>query len=252
MTRYIVISLFVFFLTAALTAQADDSLKEFTDAVSELVQIRGEKSRERLSWQEMKKQMAREHTLLVERQARLAGRIEKIRQKRKEMIREQETLEHKKERLRATLSAMVPFLDQAEKQLEQTLTVLPPLFQKDLHAEFRKLRASDNRNIAGRLQIVLSLYSQLGKHAGSVTLRKQIMDIPGGGRKECDVIYLGLTAAYAVSVDNTRAAVSFPGKDGEWAWKWDNKLAARIRDAVAIYNKMKPAACVRLPLKINQ
>ncbi len=242
----------IIFLAAVCELPAAESLAEFTDAVSELVKIRGEQSRERLGWREMKTQMAREHKQLVEQQAVLAKRIQAIRQKRKEMIREQEDLKQKKERLRATLAAMVPELEKAEKQLEQAQTALPRLFQKDLQTEFRKLRASDNRNIASRLQIVLSLYSTIGKLAGSVTLRKQIIDIPGGKKKECDVIYLGLAAAYAVSVDDTQAAFSFPDSSGNWTWTWDNKLAARIRDAVDITNKMKPAACVKLPLKITQ
>ena len=102
-------------------------------------------------------------------------------------------------------------------------------------------------DLADRLQAVVSLYTHLqqlaqGVHAASVTLAD------GAGRqREMQALFLGLSAAYAVSADGARAVQGRPGPDG-WVWEWDDSLAPAVRRCLDCYRREAPAELVTLPV----
>lgn len=75
------------------------------------------------------------------------------------------------------------------------------------------------------------------------------MAVPADGEPvEMDVLFLGLSQAFGVTPDGSRAAVR-RWRDGQWRWTAAPDHARAIRQALAIYRKDKPARFIALPLQ---
>jgi len=154
----------------------------------------------------------------------------------------------------AALLALHPELLRAEADLRTWPARLPPFLLEPLRAGFAKLPApdvvADAGTVAGRLQVVLGLYSEIeplhrGLHAG-----RMILTDPAGRQVEAEVLLLGLAAGYALAPDGATAAVGEPAAAG-WVWAWDPDLAPTVRRLLACYRKDTPASFVTLPLEVG-
>ena len=106
------------------------------------------------------------------------------------------------------------------------------------------------RSISKRLQVILALFEEIERIGNGVHLVKETLNVGSGKMQEMDVIYLGLTQAFAVSVDNEAAGISRPVKDG-WKWNWHPEIARDVRRAIDSYNSKEMAEFVHLPIEIN-
>ena len=140
----------------------------------------------------------------------------------------------------------------AEEKLLAWRKRLPAPFSEKTSSLFDRIKNPPDPSVGRRLQIVLELYAEIGKLQNSIHLEQQVIQDSDGTEREFAVIYLGLTAAYAVSGDNKEAGYAFPGRDNAWKWHWDSGLASRVRAAVEIYRKVRISEYVDLPLHINE
>ncbi len=63
-----------------------------------------------------------------------------------------------------------------------------------------------------------------------------------------DVLYLGLACGYAVSTDNSIAAMGSPSGSG-WQWTIQPDIAPEVRSLIQIQKKEQPPALVTLPMR---
>ena len=117
-----------------------------------------------------------------------------------------------------------------------------------LKAEAGGIGAAAGLTAPERLRNLLAFHAQVSAfqssfHAGAAMIEA------GGARRQCDVLYLGLARAFAVSSDGSWAAVGTPGAGG-WTWTPRPDLAARVRQAIDINKRERPAALVSLPVGI--
>ncbi len=102
-------------------------------------------------------------------------------------------------------------------------------------------------SILPRLQAIMNLAAAIHELDQSITHQRQLMKSPDGGRRQFDVLYLGLSQAYAVSLDN-RLAAHGSRRNGNWDWSWNPEWADPIRQAIRIHQNDLPPRWVRLPV----
>lgn len=154
----------------------------------------------------------------------------------------------------AALLALHPELLRAEAHLRAWPERLPPFLLGPLRAGFIKLPApdvvADAATVAGRLQVVLGLYSEIEQLHRGLHPGRMILTDPAGREVEAEVLFLGLAAGYALAPDGTTAAVGEPAVAG-WTWAWDSSLAPAVRRLLACYRKDTPASFVAVPLAVR-
>jgi len=103
--------------------------------------------------------------------------------------------------------------------------------------------------VTKRLQIMVTTLSEIEKLENNSHTVSEIIDIDNS-RREMDVVYLGLACGFAVSADNSIAAIGSPDTKG-WMWKATPEIAAEIRKLVDIKNHKLPPQLVTLPINGN-
>jgi hypothetical protein len=102
---------------------------------------------------------------------------------------------------------------------------------------------------ARRLQLLVGVLAEIDDLHAHTHVVRELLDLGHGQtRREMDVVYLGLACAYAVSTDNTFAAVGRPAESG-WKWTANPSIAKTVRKLVRIQKKEEPPAIVALPLQ---
>ena len=84
--------------------------------------------------------------------------------------------------------------------------------------------------------------------ARDVHTGRMVLAAPDGGRREAEVLFLGLAAGYALSTDGAHAAIGRPVPDG-WSWEWDTAPAADVQRLLAVHRRERAASLVTVPVR---
>lgn len=249
-----VFPLFLLIAEGTATGTGAGALDELRGRVAELMAVRKAGYSARSDWEVLEKQLLLQEELL-DRQ--LTSTQEKLAVARDELTTLNETrgtLETEKKALTETLAALIPPLENAEQRLRDLEPRLPPYLRQSLEESFSVLHEEGKPivldNVAERLQRVFSMFSEMRQFDAGIHLAKEILTTPEGTRREMDVLYIGLGAAFAVSTDSQSSARAvFTSSD--WQWEWNPAWAGDIRRLVRIYLKEETASFVNLPMTVR-
>jgi hypothetical protein len=205
-------------------------------------------AREQREWQDGKAALLREIEILDAERAALTNELASFHESATAEEKERAETLREKEELDRALKKLVPLIEAAESKALRLLPVLPPMLAASLKAAVGDMDKPAGLTPPERLRNLLTFHAQLGAfqssfHAGGAMIETE------GRRRQCDVLYLGMARAFAVSGDNSWAAVGTPGAGG-WTWIPRPDLAAPVRQAIDIHRRERPAALVSLPLGI--
>ncbi len=243
----------------ALNAPATESdrgtdLRSFDALVTKLASLRSEIAAEKRLWREQRPQWGREIELLEVERERLQTELEQYREERSDAVARREDMLRRQTELEQLLKKVEGAVRRAEIGLRAVEPMIPPALRANLDEAYRHLpendRAAENTPLTRRLQRVLALYSGIQRMQTEMQTARVMVELPDG-RREMDVIYLGLARAYAISPDASVAAVGRPGAEG-WTWTRADGFETRIRDALAVYSREVPVRLVELPLEIDE
>lgn len=179
-------------------------------------------------------------------------------------------LEQEKKRLDETLASrdteqesLLKNVDATQRAL-QSLEALPNEWEHTLQALYRRIPAplqeelqmdadvpgGTDWTVSQRLRRLLDLYGRIEQLQQQVHVVTEVMEVRPGESREVDVMYLGISAGYAVARDGTWAAVGRPGTEG-WQWSAAEGKADIIRQAMRVCANEEPPELVRLPLQFN-
>ena len=250
----VVIVLFAIGSTMALYAQ-NDTLETLESLVAEWSHLRLNFTDEERSWEERKTQLHAEIALLDKEKIALEKEIHQATLAKQSFKSDRLEALKDKERLSLLLDGLPILIDSAEASLRAWPDRLPPPLGEPLDSVFRPLmKSSTNSNSltdASRLQRVVALYTEIEKLQHDVHVVKEVLTMADGSGKEADVCYLGLARAFAVSPDNTWAAIGISSQQG-WRWEQRHEIAARVREAISIFNREQTATLVELPLGLQE
>lgn len=236
--------------TGAITAAPLETLEGL---VKQWVKLRSRSATEDQAWGRQQAQWEQEIALLRREETQLDTRIERAEQF--EAATETRTSEQiaRRDSLTAVLKQIDTVVDRMARDLQTLLPRIPVPLQSDELANICGQLTTDTAKTATarRVQLLISALTEiesLQHHHHSV---RELLAIKGQPRREMDVVYLGLAQGFAVSPDNTLAAVGMPTANG-WVWTPRQAIAPVVRNLVQIQNQDSPPALVTLPLNGQQ
>ena len=185
----------------------------------------------------------RERAIAIEN-AKLKAEIERLQKQKQSLLAEKTKLSEEQQQFHesreACLKALLPAeqtLESKRQQLPQALaeTMLPPL---------------DNDNPAARLRRFLESID--GIRDFDQQLQKPVPTIltgPDGIQREFQLLYLGLSTAYAVAPEAKIAGFGIR-KNGDWEWHWRQDYFPAIAQAIEISSGKRPPTLLLLPVTI--
>lgn len=229
------------------------TLESYDAWVGRWMDLRSAIAEEKSEWQAQRQQWRRELALLETEAERLRSQIAETKLQTASAEAERASAFSRRDALRITLGNIQPALDRVEMRLREWKAWIPPALSRDLEGLFDALppqgEPADRRSIGARVQAVAALCAAIESLHNEVHLTREMMETENGPRQQVDVLYIGLGCAFAVAPHNDWAAVGRPGRLN-WSWQPQPELAARIRDAIRIFNREKTARLVELPLSV--
>lgn len=239
--------------TAMAATAAETDVQRLERLVGDLLTLQQAAGETEATWAEQRPAVQGRIEILRQQVAAEQARLSQAQQTAAAAAAERQALDADVHRSREALLALAAPLTQAETALRTLLPRLPEPLTRALAERLRELPAAatpvSEQNLSERLRLVFGLLTEIDQFANGVYLFRQPIADPQQVQREMDVLYLGLSMAFAVSADAASAAVGTPGATG-WDWRWDPALAGAVRTAVAIYRKEQPATFVTLPLEL--
>lgn len=234
-------------------AQDSNALPTLDALVRQWVALRQETAAETRVWQEQESQWRTEIALVERERDALTAEIAAASIQQQTHAESQLAISAREARLETMRQDLLPILDRAEADLRRWPPRIPPPLMPPLADGFARLPATHAEALqvgaARRLQLILSLYAQLEDLNQRVHATKQMLDDGSGGRREMDVLYLGLSRGYAVSADNQWAAVGIPATDG-WRWEAHPEIGKTVSDLIAMQRRERAPMLNALPLQV--
>ena len=224
------------------------------DLVRQWSAIRREIAAENREREAKKAQWQREISLLEAEKAALREELSRWGDFPESAAAERLDLASRKERAATTLQALVPVVRRAEANILKWCGRIPPSLAENTEKAFGRIpdasRPPDTMSVSRRLQVVVALYAQIEAMQHSVHVTRELLPLGDGARRECEVIYLGLTRGFAVTADERWAGIGEPGPDG-WVWNARPGIASSVRRAIRVFQRQGPAEMVPLPLSVD-
>jgi hypothetical protein len=149
------------------------------------------------------------------------------------------------------------------RDLEENMAAKLPLIPAPLRAEAkvsqsiedleRDLKLSEEKRSDGlskRLLTLINLASEVEKFQQTVVVRQELRKDGEGREFNMEVIYFGLSVAYAVNEDESLALIGKP--DGKSGWKFEEhkELAGEIRKLIDCTKGDADPAFISLPISL--
>jgi len=234
---------------------AEPSVKSLEELVSKWSDLRSRIAAEKRGWKQHKARLQEEIRLLEGEKKSLTNELAVTKASAGSAEKEQADLRQREEKLRDVLAALRVLVDRAEADAAKYRAWVPVSLDGQIRKVFAKLpktqEEADKLPITERLQILVALYTQVETLQHNVHVAKELVPIGDGGKREVDVLYLGLARGFAVSTDDEWAAIGTPGAEG-WTWKPAPERAAGIRKAISVFGRRVPACLVPLPLEVTR
>jgi len=237
-----------------LRSHADSPVSTLEGLVAQWMELRSAVAGERRDWQAQKQHLESEIALLERERSMLGEYLADADSELVPLKQGQANLETRRANLQSILTAIEPAVALAEADLRQWRVIIPAHIGAPLQEAFERLPAdtieAGKRAVTRRLQLVIALYTEIenlqhGYHSG-----KEILVTGTDQRAEVDVLYVGLSRAYALSPDGDWAAVGVPGRDG-WSWTTTPRIAPAVRKALRVLRREEVAGLVALPVSLS-
>jgi uncharacterized protein YukE len=242
-------------LVGVVQAEEDSvSLQTLDELVGRWLELRTVIAEERRDWQEQQAQWRQEIELLKHEREALQSTVKSIRETLSDAEEDQAESMRRQEELGAVLAQIRPLLDRAENGLRELRAQIPDGVLGDvapLYAALPPSRAQAERlGTVERAQQVMALYGAIERLQNGVHVVREMLPDGAGGRRQAEVLYLGLARGFAVSPQKGWAAIGQPRDDG-WQWQQRDEAASDVRRALAVINRETVAQLVELPMQVD-
>ncbi len=235
---------------AADTAQ--QSLSDLDALTARWIALRGTLAEEATLWEQRKAQWEEELKLLREESAALQREIDSNQSFMSETELRRAEAAAGLEQNEAELEALAEQVAAARKRIQEVQPLIPESLRVHLPLSWEEVEAS-SLDAAGRsrsAQNVLAYLSGLETIQNRLHVTRETLEF-SGVRREVDVLYVGLAAAWAVSPDTTWSAMGKPTAQG-WQWSEGGVDPQRVRKAIRVYQQDESASLVTLPLQVQE
>jgi Protein of unknown function (DUF3450) len=229
---------------------AEDMLEKVEAQADAWVKTRLETARLEASW--VSEQALLESTLaaMKERASVLEEKLEQTGLRTKQERTEIETLQGKIKATREDLEK----LDQRSRALAGKLVAirhrLPPRLSGGLEMAYRSLGSAELGS-GERMQFATLILNRCTQFNRTITAGDEVVELqPGKPARSVQVIYWGLSHAYAFDSAKSEAWLGSPSESG-WSWSPLPDAAAAVSNLVAIYADKADPEFVLAPAKVQ-
>lgn len=237
-------------LVTSLPALAADSVETVQRAASDWAKLRAETVRLQTDWQWQRDTLGASLTVLQSRIATLEQNRDALTAKIAGEAAQSSDLVTKNEQARTGLQTVEQHLQEITGKLASIRPWLPPRLSSGLELAFRSIQ-DPKLGPAERMQHVVTIFNRCGAFNKSVTFAEEPLALDGTtDLRLLEVVYLGLSHAYALDRAGKVAYLGRPEKDG-WRWERRDGLWTEVARLVAIRDEEADPAFVRVPAQVS-
>jgi hypothetical protein len=239
-------------LLTAWSALADapaPALSSLEGLVQTLIELRSAKSSASNKWREQQSALQNEKRLLQSQRKTLQNELDRRKSELSARQNELQSIQQNQASLNQTLTNQGRLVAESETRLQTLLPQLPPPLVTQLEPMLSGLSETPltPQNFGSRLKNTLEVLALIEQFDRDLHHSRLILADPSGEKREMDVLFVGLSLAYAVPPQQNLGGIGRPGPAG-WTWQWQADASPAIRRALAIYRKERPAEFVQLPV----
>lgn len=204
-------------------------------------------SREAAEWNEQKETLTDLNSIRQLETGQLADLIASAGERIDEVSAQRAAFEKEEADLKTWRRELEVRINRLENEIRPLLGGLPVPLRAGIEAAVTQLEENDpDRPLQHRTRDLLQIMQACLAFHETLTVDTEIREV-GGQEREVDVLYLGLTRAWYVDRSGQFSG-SGSAAPGGWVWSEDNSLAARVRRAIDIQNRLEAPGFVELPI----
>ena len=237
-------------LFTALPTHSADSLDSVEEAAVHWARLRSETARLETDWSWEREVLQSTRTALQER-VKLLQEKRRLLDTRTQADRTELTeLKQRAEDGANALREVEGKIDGLCKRVLDLRNALPPRLSQALDLPFRSLSDS-SLPFAQRAQHLMSVLNRCALFNRSITVNEEVVSIPGSkDTRMLEVIYWGLSHAYALDRSNQRAYVGRPTPSG-WAWQENAAITESVDTVIRVHAGRLDPRVIELPIQIS-
>lgn len=230
----------------------NEELDQLKQNVEHWINLKKEISTVQNEWTTDKAIIERELSIAEIEKRELKEELKTVSKQQEDIGKNIESLINQKSELEQAVNGLIPVLDKAETDILTFKPYIPKPLYPAVKKDFESIAKIKNRNdIIDRLRKLVSLYLKIETMEHETHIVREIFIIKGGTKVEMQVLYIGLSQAFAVSSDGKNAQIGKPFKDG-WTWEDKSNMASEIQNAITIYSREVSPEIVNLPISVKE
>ena len=161
------------------------------------------------------------------------------------------TMQGKNKEASDDLQAAEARLQALDARLTEMRPYLPPRLSEALDLSYKSI-GNPGLGTGERMQLTMTMLNRCLQFNRTVTSGEEVLTIDGeDAAKSLEVIYWGLSHAYAL---DRRAAKAWYGSPGPKGWRWDplGGSASQVTQLISIYNDKADPDFVTVPATLGQ
>ncbi len=232
-----------------LGSKAADPLESVQKEATEWSKLRAETVRLESDWSWQREMMGSTLSALKEREKNLQEKRDQLQAKSAADPQAASDLEARNEAARTMMSSVEKHLKTLSEKLVQMRPSLPPRLSQALELPYRSL-VDPSLGTSEHLQHAMTLLSRCSQFNKAITYGEEELKLPGAANPRLiEVIYWGLSHAYAVDRVNNIGYYGYPAKTG-WTWDADPEMAKQVSLLIAIHKDKSDPAFVEVPARL--
>jgi len=229
----------------------NDNLDQLKQNVEHWINLKKEISTVQNEWATDKAIMERELSIAEIEKTELKEELKTVSKQQEDIGNNIESLINQKFELEQAVNGLIPVLDKAEKDILSFKPYIPKPLYPSVEKDFESISKVKNRNdIIDRLRKLVSLYLKIETMEHETHIVREIFTIKDGTKVEMQVLYIGLSQAFAVSSDGKNAQIGKPSTGG-WTWVDNSNIASEIQNAIMIYSQEVSPKIINLPISVK-
>jgi hypothetical protein len=246
------ITIILFIGTITTVFSKNDNLDQLKQNVEHWINLKKEISTVQNEWLTDRSIIERELSIAKIEKEELRDELKTVSKQQEDIGKNIESLINRKTELENAVNGLIPVLDKAEKDILTFKPYIPEPLYPSLKKEFESIANLKNRDdIIDRLRNLVSLYLKIETMEHETHLVRDIFTIKDGTKVEMQVLYIGLSQAFAVSSDGKNAQIGKPAESG-WEWRDRSEFAAEIQKAILVYSREVPPEILNLPISVKE
>jgi len=229
---------------------ADETLAGVQDAVSQWSKVRAETVRVESDWEWQRTLMQSALDAMKARIGQLESKRDELRAKTAAERRETAELTAGGEAMIAAEKEAADRLHSLDARLIALRSSLPPRLSVALELPFRSIGSAEI-STGERMQYTMAILNRCALFNRSVTFGEEMVVLQGAQPRLMEVVYWGLSHAYALDTASNMACMGAP-KDGGWAWIPAPELVEPVRKLVAVARDKAEPELLQVPVPADE